>query len=100
MNSLFDTIYLPGEYNDFELEVSGGYVDFVTIIKDRNFTTLKEYEHPVMVLENEDRDLSFYLEARNTKDLFRSKVAVTIANYPDNFNKSKGFPSSTATYFT
>jgi hypothetical protein len=61
VNSLYDVIFVPGTGGDFELEVSGGYVDFVTIVQERNLMTLKEYEYPVMVLENEDSKIVFNL---------------------------------------
>lgn len=53
VNSLYDIIQVDGGRGDIELEVSGGVVNFVTIVKDGKFKMVKEYEHPSMVLEDE-----------------------------------------------
>lgn len=54
-----------------------------------------------MVVENEFHDLQFLIEAKNTIDTEQvDRITAKVSNYPDNFNRSRAFPTSTATYFT
>ena len=52
-----------------------------------------------MIIRDADESFGFYIHISNSEDSVNVSYArVVIANYPDNFNKSINFPTSTVRF--
>jgi hypothetical protein len=94
VSSLYDVINMPGLYShkNLEIEVSGYFVDFVSIIASGAFYVYKQFEIPFLVLEDGMNDYQFYLHFTNHETSQNiSLVSVKVANYPEDFKPTSEF---------
>lgn len=94
VSSLYDVINMPGLYShkNLEIEVSGYFVDFVSIIASGAFYVYKQFEIPFLVLEDGMDDYQFYLHFTNHETSQNiSLVSVKVANYPEDFKPTSEF---------
>lgn len=83
VGSLYDTIQL-GSYNNMLIDVTGYYLDFVTVVSGSFIRMFKQYELPVVVVESAFRDYSFDIEFYNdaSAESNMTRVAVKVQNWP------------------
>jgi len=94
VSSLYDVINIPGLYShkNLEIEVSGYFVDFVSIIASGAFYVYKQFEDPFLVMEDGMDDYQFYLHFTNSDTSQNiSLVSVKVANYPEDFKPTPEF---------
>jgi len=84
VGSLYDVIPL-GSYRDMLVDVTGSIIDFVTVVSGSVIRIFKQYELPVVVVENIFNDYSFEIEYYNVdRETSLSQVNVKVQNWPTN----------------
>lgn len=94
VSSLYDVINIPGLYShkNLEIEVSGYFVDFVSIIASGAFYLYRQFEIPMMIMESDVIDFQFYLHFMNHETSQKlSLVTVNTTNYPTGFSPTPEF---------
>ena len=66
VGSLYDVIPL-GSYRDMLVDVTGSIIDFVTVVSGSMIRVFKQYELPVVVVENILEDYSFDIKYYNVE---------------------------------
>jgi hypothetical protein len=96
---LYDTIYLDQLYSrpGFEVEVSGGIVDFLSIAAGNEIRVYRVFEHPSMSFNTTVHDFNFTITAKNMNTtLITDKLSVSIVNFPSGFEPTKLFNDTVA----
>jgi hypothetical protein len=82
VGSLYDVIPL-GSYRDMLVDVTGSIIDFVTVVSGNVIRIFKQYELPIVVVENILNDYSFEIEYYNVdRETSLSQVNVKVQNWP------------------
>jgi hypothetical protein len=80
--SLYDVIPL-GSYRDMLIDVTGSILDFVTVVSGSTIRIFKQYEFPLVVVENTFRDYSFEIAYYNNEThTGLTRVNVKVQNWP------------------
>lgn len=94
VNSFYDVIDVHGLYShkNLEIEVSGFFVDFVSIIASGAFSVYRQFDTPMLVMEDNMDDFKFYILSQNKATSSNiSLVSVKVANYPEGFTPTAEF---------
>lgn len=100
---LYDTIYLDRLYSKpgFEIEVSGNFVDFVSIAAGDEFLVYRVFEQPMLRMKTTIHDYNFLIKASNPSTmLLTDKINVSIVNFPSGFNPTTEFNDTLPTLKT
>lgn len=82
VGSLYDVIPL-GSYRDMLVDVTGSIIDFVTVVSGNVIRVFKQYELPVVVVENIMHDYTFEIEYYNVeRESGLARVNVQVQNWP------------------
>lgn len=95
--SLYTTLLLDKLYSRpaLEIEVSGFFVDFLSIKTDHYFEIFRVFEQPLLVVKDIWLEFNFTIQSENPKTKIQSeKLQVQSVNYPSGFEPTKKFNST------
>jgi hypothetical protein len=94
VSSLYDVYNLDHRYDELLIDVTGSFSDYIAIAYGSTLKMFRQYEIPILVLEDSFLDFTFNISYTNdplNRYQYPQRISVKTANYPEDIivNNSK-----------
>ena len=86
VSSFYDVFHFNAKYDDFLLEVTGNFGDYVTCVFGNKIMMFRQYEIPILVFKDVFGNFTFnltYTNDPNNRFYYSAQSTVYTANYPE-----------------